>query len=115
MALGAEAGQANLTEEIKAGGFSQDRRAAETPLNMVLEAWHRVCSTITLTALSLLLAHRHSAALTRLCLKLRDERTSRGHRVFGSDRPVTSVCRDFSAVSASNDGVLKADTCDRLR
>jgi hypothetical protein len=27
-----------LTEVIKAGGFTQVRRAAETPLNMVLEA-----------------------------------------------------------------------------
>ena len=40
MALGAQAGQAKLTEVIKAGGFSQVRRAAETPLNMVLEARH---------------------------------------------------------------------------
>ena len=31
---------AKLTEVIKAGGFSQVRRAAETPLNMVLEARH---------------------------------------------------------------------------
>ncbi len=38
MALGAQAGQAKLTEVIKAGGFSQVRRAAETPVNMVLEA-----------------------------------------------------------------------------
>jgi hypothetical protein len=34
----AQAGQAKLTEVIKAGGFSQVRRAAETPLNMILEA-----------------------------------------------------------------------------
>ena len=40
MALGAQAGQAKLTEVIKAGGFSQVRRAAETPLNMILEARH---------------------------------------------------------------------------
>ena len=40
MALGAQAGQAKLIEVIKAGGFSQVRRAAETPLNMVLEARH---------------------------------------------------------------------------
>jgi hypothetical protein len=38
MALGAQAGQAKLTEVVKAGGFSQVRRAAETPLNMILEA-----------------------------------------------------------------------------
>ena len=38
MALGAQAGQTKLTEVIKAGGFSQVRRAAETQLNMVLEA-----------------------------------------------------------------------------
>src|ERR1700694_2842009 len=38
MALGAQAGQAKLTEVIKAGGFSQVRRAAETPQNMILEA-----------------------------------------------------------------------------
>ena len=37
MALGA---QAKLTEVIKAGGFSQVRRATETPLNMILEARH---------------------------------------------------------------------------
>jgi ubiquinone/menaquinone biosynthesis C-methylase UbiE len=38
LALGAQAGQAKLTEVIKAGGFSQVRRAAETPVNMILEA-----------------------------------------------------------------------------
>jgi ubiquinone/menaquinone biosynthesis C-methylase UbiE len=38
MALGAQAGQAKLTEVIRAGGFSQVRRAAETPVNMILEA-----------------------------------------------------------------------------
>jgi hypothetical protein len=38
MALGAQAGQAQLTEVIKAGGFRQFRRAAATPVNMVLEA-----------------------------------------------------------------------------
>jgi ubiquinone/menaquinone biosynthesis C-methylase UbiE len=38
MALGAQAGQAKLTEVIKAGGFSQVRRAAETSVNMILEA-----------------------------------------------------------------------------
>jgi SAM-dependent methyltransferase len=40
MGLGAQAGQAKLTEVIKMGGFSQVRRVAETPLNMVLEARH---------------------------------------------------------------------------
>ena len=40
MALGAQAGQAKLTEVIKAGGFTQVRRVAETPLNMVIEARH---------------------------------------------------------------------------
>ena len=38
MALGAQAGQRKLTEVIQAGGFSRVRRAAETPLNMILEA-----------------------------------------------------------------------------
>jgi len=39
MALGAQAGQAKLTDVIKAGGFShQVLRAAETPQNMILEA-----------------------------------------------------------------------------
>jgi hypothetical protein len=38
MALGAQAGQAKLTEVITAGGFSLVRRAAETPVNMILEA-----------------------------------------------------------------------------
>ncbi len=37
-ALGAQAGQARLTEVIKAGGFASVRRAAEGPFNMVLEA-----------------------------------------------------------------------------
>ena len=36
--LGAQAGQMKLTEVINAGGFTQVRRAAETPLNMILEA-----------------------------------------------------------------------------
>jgi SAM-dependent methyltransferase len=40
MALGAQAGQRKLTEVIKAGGFSRVRRAAETALNMILEARH---------------------------------------------------------------------------
>jgi hypothetical protein len=38
MALGAQAGQRKLTEVIQAGGFSRVRRAADTPLNMILEA-----------------------------------------------------------------------------
>lgn len=37
-ALGAQAGESMLTEVLKAGGFSQVRRATETPFNMVLEA-----------------------------------------------------------------------------
>jgi SAM-dependent methyltransferase len=36
--LGTLAGEAKLSEAIRAGGFSQVRRAAETPYNMVLEA-----------------------------------------------------------------------------
>lgn len=38
LALGAQAGQAALTEVIIAGGFARVRRAAETPFNMILEA-----------------------------------------------------------------------------
>jgi SAM-dependent methyltransferase len=37
-ALGAQAGEARLAEIVKQGGFSQIRRATETPFNMVLEA-----------------------------------------------------------------------------
>ena len=37
-ALGAQAGEAKLREVISAGGFSNNRRATETPFNMVLEA-----------------------------------------------------------------------------
>jgi 2-polyprenyl-3-methyl-5-hydroxy-6-metoxy-1,4-benzoquinol methylase len=37
-ALGAQAGQAKLTEVLKEGGFRQVRRATEGPFNMVLEA-----------------------------------------------------------------------------
>jgi SAM-dependent methyltransferase len=37
-ALGAQAGERRLGEVIRKGGFSQFRRAAETPFNMVLEA-----------------------------------------------------------------------------
>jgi len=35
--LGAQAGDARLTEVVKAGGFTRVRRAAETPFNAVLE------------------------------------------------------------------------------
>jgi SAM-dependent methyltransferase len=38
LALGAQAGEARLTEVIKEGGFSHVRRATETPFNLVLEA-----------------------------------------------------------------------------
>jgi 2-polyprenyl-3-methyl-5-hydroxy-6-metoxy-1,4-benzoquinol methylase len=38
LALGAQAGEKRLTEVIRAGGFTKVRRAAQTPLNMVLEA-----------------------------------------------------------------------------
>ncbi len=38
LALGAQAGEAQLTEVIKNGGFSRVRRAAETPFNLILEA-----------------------------------------------------------------------------
>ena len=37
-ALGAQAGEAALTEVARAGGFSRVRRATETPVNIVLEA-----------------------------------------------------------------------------
>ena len=37
-ALGAQAGEARIAEVIRSGGFTRVRRAAETPLNMVLEA-----------------------------------------------------------------------------
>jgi hypothetical protein len=37
-ALGAQAGEARLSEVIRSGGFSQVRRATEGPFNMVLEA-----------------------------------------------------------------------------
>ena len=36
--LGAQAGEAKLTEVIRDGGFTQVRRAVEGPFNMVLEA-----------------------------------------------------------------------------
>lgn len=38
LALGAQAGEKRLTEVIRAGGFRNVRRAAQTPFNMVLEA-----------------------------------------------------------------------------
>ena len=38
LALGAQAGEKRLTEVIRSGGFSRVRRAAQTPLNMVLQA-----------------------------------------------------------------------------
>jgi SAM-dependent methyltransferase len=37
-ALGTQAGEARLREVLQAGGFGQVRRAAETPLNIILEA-----------------------------------------------------------------------------
>ena len=37
-ALGAQAGQAKLTQVLNSGGFSKVRRSTETPFNMVLEA-----------------------------------------------------------------------------
>ena len=38
LALGAQAGEAQLTEVLKQGGFARVRRATETPFNLVLEA-----------------------------------------------------------------------------
>ena len=38
LALGAQAGEAQLTDVIKQGGFTNVRRASETPFNLVLEA-----------------------------------------------------------------------------
>jgi 2-polyprenyl-3-methyl-5-hydroxy-6-metoxy-1,4-benzoquinol methylase len=38
LALGAQAGEKRIGEVIRSGGFSNVRRVAETPLNMVLEA-----------------------------------------------------------------------------
>jgi 2-polyprenyl-3-methyl-5-hydroxy-6-metoxy-1,4-benzoquinol methylase len=38
LALGAQAGEQRLAEVIKEGGFSEVRRATETPFNLVLEA-----------------------------------------------------------------------------
>jgi hypothetical protein len=38
LGLGAQAGEKRLKDVAKAGGFSQFRRAAETPFNLILEA-----------------------------------------------------------------------------
>jgi 2-polyprenyl-3-methyl-5-hydroxy-6-metoxy-1,4-benzoquinol methylase len=38
LALGAQAGEARLTEVIKQGGFGNVRRATQTPFNLILEA-----------------------------------------------------------------------------
>ena len=38
LALGAQAGEARIRDVVEAGGFSQFRRAAETPFNLVFEA-----------------------------------------------------------------------------
>jgi SAM-dependent methyltransferase len=38
LALGAQAGQARLTEVLNQGGFTRVRRATETPFNLILEA-----------------------------------------------------------------------------
>jgi len=38
LALGAQAGEARLSEVLKEGGFTRVRRATETPFNLVLEA-----------------------------------------------------------------------------
>nr|WP_251359835.1 hypothetical protein [Kangiella sp. TOML190] len=37
LGLGAQAGQARLTNVLNQAGFNQIRRAAQTPTNMVLE------------------------------------------------------------------------------
>jgi SAM-dependent methyltransferase len=39
LGLGAQAGEARLTDVLTAAGFSEVRRAAETPFNLILEAW----------------------------------------------------------------------------
>lgn len=38
LALGAQAGEASLTEVLNQGGFTRVRRATETPFNLILEA-----------------------------------------------------------------------------
>ena len=37
-ALGAQAGEARLTEVLHDAGFTRVRRAAETPFNLIIEA-----------------------------------------------------------------------------
>jgi SAM-dependent methyltransferase len=39
LGLGAQAGEARLTALLREAGFSHVRRAAETPFNLILEAW----------------------------------------------------------------------------
>ena len=38
LALGGQAGEARLREVIQAGGFTHFKRAAQTPMNLILEA-----------------------------------------------------------------------------
>jgi hypothetical protein len=38
LGLGAQAGEARLREVFEQAGYSQFRRAAETPINLILEA-----------------------------------------------------------------------------
>jgi hypothetical protein len=38
LALGAQAGQSQLSDVVKQGGFGTVRRATETPFNLILEA-----------------------------------------------------------------------------
>ncbi len=38
MALGAQAGESKIREVVTSGGFSQFRRATETPFNLIYEA-----------------------------------------------------------------------------
>ncbi len=38
MALGAQAGEARLSEVLRQAGFTRIRKAAETPFNLILEA-----------------------------------------------------------------------------
>ena len=40
LALGAQAGEARMSEVVMSGGFSQFRRANQTPFNLVFEARH---------------------------------------------------------------------------
>jgi hypothetical protein len=39
LGLGAQAGEARLTEVLTAAGYSGVRRAAQTPFNLILEVW----------------------------------------------------------------------------